>query len=85
MPVIDRTGLSGRYDFTLDYTVDLSRFPQPPGAPPTQQNVADDSKSEPGPDLAGAVEKQLGLKLTRTKASLDVIVVDHVEKVPTAN
>jgi uncharacterized protein (TIGR03435 family) len=38
-----------------------------------------------GPDLVSAVQQQLGLKLTRKKASVGVVVVDHAEKTPTAN
>ncbi len=83
MPVVDKTGLSGRYDFTLNYTIDLSQF-LPPGAPRPQPSAAGD-KPEPGPDLASVVQTQLGLKLTRAKASLDVIVVDRAQKVPTPN
>jgi uncharacterized protein (TIGR03435 family) len=41
------------------------------------------TRRDPGSDIASAVEKQLGLKLTPTKAKLDVIVVDRAEKVPT--
>lgn len=85
MPVIDKTGLTGRYDFILDYAVDLSQFPPPPGSPPRQSTPVGDNNSMPGPDLASALEKQLGLKLTRAKASLDVIVIDHAEKVPSPN
>jgi uncharacterized protein (TIGR03435 family) len=77
MPVIDKTGIAGRYDFTLDYSIDLEGN-QPQGGPTPAP--ADDV-----PDLASAVEKQLGLKLSRAKASLDVIVVDRVNRVPTDN
>jgi uncharacterized protein (TIGR03435 family) len=41
--------------------------------------------SDPGTSIPSAVEEQLGLKLRATKGMLDVIVVDHAEKVPTAN
>jgi uncharacterized protein (TIGR03435 family) len=42
--------------------------------------------SEPsGPSLIEAMEKQLGLKLTKTTGHLDVLVVDHAEKIPTEN
>lgn len=88
MPVIDKTGLTGRYDFTLDYTLDLSGISLPPptgGVAPVQEGPRGDSKPEPGPDLASAVEKQLGLKLNRGRAPLDVIIVDHADKVPTDN
>jgi uncharacterized protein (TIGR03435 family) len=79
-PVIDKTGLTGRFDFTLDYTPDLSGLPPPPDRPLTPPGT-----SEPGTDLPYALEKQLGLKLVSGKAKLDVIVVDHIEKTPTDN
>jgi uncharacterized protein (TIGR03435 family) len=44
-----------------------------------------DSATTPGSTLKSALERQLGLKLIEAKANLDVIVVDHVEKVPTEN
>jgi uncharacterized protein (TIGR03435 family) len=80
-PVIDKTGLPGRYDFVLEFTPDLSGVPLPAGFSTQDGNHA----SDPGSDIASAVEKQLGLKLTSTKAKLDVIVVDHAEKIPTEN
>ncbi len=76
-PVLDKTGLTGRYDFTLEFMPDLSGIPLP--AAPAE------GASEPGTTAAAAVEKQLGLKLTAGRAMLDVIVVDGAEKVPTAN
>jgi len=79
-PVIDKTGLTGRYDFTLEFAPDLSALALPPGAAGPA-----DSASDPAPGIESAVEKQLGLKLTPGKEILDVIVVDHAEKVPTAN
>lgn len=84
-PVIDKTGLSGRYDFTLEYSASLPPLPgAPPPPAPNSLNPAD-AATEPGSSVAPAVEKQLGLKLTRGKATLDVIVVDQVEKIPTEN
>jgi len=44
-----------------------------------------DNASEPGPNLADAVQRQLGLKLVPSKAKLDVLVIDKAEKVPSAN
>jgi len=82
-PVIDKTGLAGRHDFTLEYEMGpLPRAPTPPR--PNSLNPAD-AATEPGSTVASAVEKQLGLKLTSGKAELDVIVIDHIEKTPTAN
>jgi uncharacterized protein (TIGR03435 family) len=80
-PVIDMTGVGGKYDFTLEYTPDISGMPLPPGAPASPA----DSAREPASSIAYAVEKQLGLKLTAGKSKLDVIVVDHAEKTPTEN
>jgi uncharacterized protein (TIGR03435 family) len=47
-----------------------------------ENNPAADSS---GPTLIEAVREQLGLKLERKKGLADVFVIDHVEKVPTAN
>lgn len=83
-PIVDRTGLAGRFDFVLEFTPDMSRLPPPPGgaAPPA---AGGDGATDPGSDAAYALEKQLGLKLTQSKATLDVIVVDRAEKTPTEN
>jgi bla regulator protein BlaR1 len=62
--VVDQTGLTGTYDFTLK----------------SSTGDADGS----GPSLFTAMEEQLGLKLVSTKAPVEVIVVDHVER-PDAN
>jgi uncharacterized protein (TIGR03435 family) len=78
-PVLNQTGLAGRYDFTLDWTPDDSQF-RGMGAtipPPT------DSASAP-PSLFTAIQEQIGLKLEATKAPAEVFVVDHVEK-PSGN
>jgi len=80
-PVIDKTGLTGKYDFSIDFRIDLRGF----GLPPGPGTSAADSASEPGPDLAAAVRQQLGLSLVAGKTKLDVLVIDKAEKVPTAN
>ncbi len=89
-PVIDKTGLTGRYDFNLEFTMDPASLPPPPplpggGAPPPPPPPAAAEAVAPGSTIESAVEKQLGLKLTKSKAPLDVIVVDHAERTPTAN
>jgi uncharacterized protein (TIGR03435 family) len=68
-PVVDQTGLTGRYDFQLEWTFDDSKAPT-------------DGTAAPG--LFTAVQEQIGLKLEPTKASADVLVVDGVER-PAAN
>jgi uncharacterized protein (TIGR03435 family) len=77
--VIDKTGLTGKYDFIIDFKMDLRALGPLPGA------AAGDNAPDPGPDLAAAVEQQLGLKLVSAKAKLDVLVIDKAEKVPTDN
>ncbi len=66
--VIDKTGLTGNYDIALKWTPDGSQTTDP-NAPP---------------DLFTALEEQLGLKLVPTKAPVDVLVVDRIER-PSAN
>ena len=83
-PVVDQTGLTDRYDFTLKWTPDESQFAQFRGSNvkmPTA-NATNDPNAPPG--LYTAIQEQLGLKMEATKAPDDVIVIDHVEK-PSAN
>lgn len=63
-PVVNETGLSGRYDFTLRWTPDNVPTNEP-GAPP---------------GIFTAIQEQLGLKLEATKGPADVLVIDHIEK-----
>jgi uncharacterized protein (TIGR03435 family) len=79
-PVIDQTGLTGRYDFTLDWRPDEFQFPN---APP-QQRAAAIAAADTLPDLFTAFQQQLGLKLEATKAPTTTLVVDKVSK-PTEN
>jgi uncharacterized protein (TIGR03435 family) len=84
LPVVDQTGLgAARYDFILKWTPDaaqMSRLGAPPGG--NAVPAADDPGA--APDLFPAFEQQLGLRLQSTKAPVDVLVIDHVEK-PSAN
>jgi len=66
-PIVDQTGLDGRYDFQLEYIAD-----------PLQANAANVNST--APDLFTALEEQLGLKLEPMKAKVDVIVIDRAEK-----
>jgi uncharacterized protein (TIGR03435 family) len=81
-PVIDQTGLTDRYDFTLKWTPDDSQFAQFRGAVPVNPPKTDDPNAPPS--LYTAIQEQIGLKIAVTKAPDDVIVIDHVEK-PSAN
>jgi len=62
--VVDKTGLAGKYDFTLSWTTDNG----------------DGSDDAPGPSIFTAVQQQLGLKLESGKGPVKVIVIDHAEK-----
>jgi uncharacterized protein (TIGR03435 family) len=69
--VIDKTGLTERFDFMLTFTPDQTPLPTPPpGLPPIDPN---------GPGLFTALQEQLGLKLVPSKAPMDVLVIDSVE------
>ena len=74
-PVVDQTGLAGRFDFTLLWTPDQSQFG---GLGVRVPAPTDDPNAPPG--LFTAIQEQLGLKLDSTKAPVDVLVVDRVEK-----
>jgi uncharacterized protein (TIGR03435 family) len=83
-PVIDETGLTGKYDFDIE--LDLNQPPAP-----------GDNANQPSPNgtvnyvscrscaIASALEQGLGVKLVKSSVQLDVIVVDHAEKIPTEN
>jgi uncharacterized protein (TIGR03435 family) len=77
-PVVDQTGLTEKYDFTLKFTPDAGQIAAFGPAPP-----ANDSPDAP-PDVFAAFEQQLGLKLSSARAPADVLVIDRVEK-PSAN
>lgn len=72
-PVLDKTGLSGLYNFKLEFVPDLPA--RPGGDPPMLNGVPVDS----GPSLVTAVREQLGLKLEERKEPVEVMVIDHAE------
>jgi uncharacterized protein (TIGR03435 family) len=88
--VIDKTGLSGKYDFTLECACAGCRglSGMMGDLPKLREQTATAANPEPNglPNIFVALEKQLGLNLEKTRdVPLDVIVVDRVDKVPTAN
>jgi uncharacterized protein (TIGR03435 family) len=76
-PVIDETGLEGRYDFTLNWRPDEFQFPR---ASEAQRASAVTNGADALPDLFIAFQEQLGLKLEATKALAEMIVIDKVSK-----
>lgn len=81
-PVVDQTGLKGRYDFNLKWTPDESQFTQFRGTGAVVKPPTDDPNAPPS--LYTAIQEQIGLKMSPGKAQDDVIVIDHAEK-PSAN
>jgi uncharacterized protein (TIGR03435 family) len=77
-PVVDQTGLEGRFDFILELPAGIiSLFPKPPNP--------DNPLPEPkGTQVLNAVREQLGLKLVRSRAEIRTLIIDHVER-PSGN
>jgi uncharacterized protein (TIGR03435 family) len=69
--ILDRTGLTGRYQMKLEYT------------PADRAGAAGDLAG--GVSLAAALQEQLGLRLESRREPLDAIVVERAERVPTDN
>lgn len=91
-PVIDQTGLKGKYDLKLRY--DPSSMPGGRGGPKDALDPAPaggdpanriSPGGEPPPSIFNALQEQLGLKLEARKGPVDLLVIDHVQKTPTQN
>lgn len=81
--VLDKTGLTGVYDFKLKWMPERNKSGVPAGDAPNSSPAA--AASDPtGPTLLDAVQDQLGLKLESGKGPIDSIVIDHIEK-PSGN
>jgi len=90
-PVFDQTGIAGEFEIKLEWTPDereqgmsAIRFPNLAGGP------AGGVESKPsetfgGPSIFAALQQSLGLRLEPRKAPMDILVIDHAEKVPTEN
>jgi uncharacterized protein (TIGR03435 family) len=74
--VIDQTGLTGKFDFRIEF------FPEPnlTASPDAAADAA-----PVGPSFAEALKSQLGLKLVEQKRPTEVLVIDHIEEKPTDN
>ena len=69
-PVVDNTGLVGRWDITLDF------LPERDGPSPDQQPDSDIG----GPTFTAALEKQLGLRLKKSSGPVEELIIDHIAK-----
>jgi uncharacterized protein (TIGR03435 family) len=75
--VLDSTGLTGVFDFTLEWSADETQKLLPQGeTAPTAGS---------GPSIFSALQDQLGLKLESRKGPVEVLVVDRVERAPSEN
>ena len=74
-PVVDKTGLSGKYDFDLEWAPDESQF---------NGEVAPASAEASAAPLFTAIQQQLGLRLVAAKGPVDALVVDKAQR-PSAN
>ena len=73
-PIIDKTGLTGKYDLMLEYATPLGNAPG--GPPPDPMAI---------PELFEALKQQLGLQLVPKKVPLDFVVVESFDKLPSDN
>jgi uncharacterized protein (TIGR03435 family) len=69
-PVVDQTGLTGNYDFALEFTRKRGDAPSSAAAP-TEENE---------PNFLDALKRQLGLKLEAQKQGVQVLVLDHIDR-----
>jgi uncharacterized protein (TIGR03435 family) len=89
-PVVDQTGLTKNYDFTLDFAPEGGgRGPMgvtlPPPPPGGDGGTPAEPDSQAASSLFTALQEQLGLKLEQKKGPVDLLVVDRLEKTPTEN
>ncbi|MGA9628164.1 MAG: TIGR03435 family protein [Bryobacteraceae bacterium] len=83
--VVDKTGLTGTYEFTLEFAGSVGMMPSAPAEGEPGTPLASDPTGG-APDIFTAVEKQLGLKLVKVKdIPVDILIVENADKVPTAN
>jgi uncharacterized protein (TIGR03435 family) len=94
LPVVDMTGLTGKYDYTLYFAPEgLAGMRLPGGLPPPPppgeagggMPAANAPDAQSNPNLFTALQEQLGLKLEQRKGPVDLLVIDHLEKAPIEN
>jgi uncharacterized protein (TIGR03435 family) len=92
LPVVDMTGLTGKYDFTLSFAPEglagmrlPAGLPPPPGEGEPGMPAASAPDAPSNPNLITALQEQLGLKLEQRKGPVDLLVIDHLEKAPIEN
>jgi uncharacterized protein (TIGR03435 family) len=76
-PILDNTGLTGRYDYSLDINAFVTEE--------MMRHAGDGPPVEAGGIIARAMQEQLGLKVEAKKAPVEMLVVDRMEKAPSEN
>jgi uncharacterized protein (TIGR03435 family) len=86
-PVLDSTGLTDAYDFTLSFSAiqQLHSAPPPPAGGNDSSAAAAQSDPNGGLSLLDAMSRQLGVKLIKEKRPSPVLVIDHIQEKPTEN
>lgn len=79
-PVLDRTGLTGRFNFQLEWTPDGEMEGGPRGPGQSEKAAAVGAPDPAGPSLFTALQEQLGLKLESAKGPGEMVVIDRAEK-----
>jgi len=78
--VVDKTGLTGKYAFTLRWTPGAEEIARIRAAAPGLRDPGLEKPASSGPPLMTAIEEQLGLKLQPTTDRVPVLVIDHAEQ-----
>jgi uncharacterized protein (TIGR03435 family) len=79
-PIVDKTGLTGKYSFKLEWANE-PHDGEGPGGPAHDAGPGGASASgDTGPSIFNALQEQLGLKLDSEKGPVEVIVIDHLEQ-----
>jgi uncharacterized protein (TIGR03435 family) len=84
--VVDETGIKGRFDFTLEFAG--SPIPSAAVAAALAGQQADPAALAPtvaGLDIFRALQQQLGLKLEKGKRTVDFLIIEHADRIPTEN
>jgi uncharacterized protein (TIGR03435 family) len=78
-PLLDKTGLTGGFDFSLDYVAEL-----PPGVTADVAAAMGLPNLEPGLPIVASLREQLGLRVVPAREQVQILVIDHAER-PSAN
>ena len=81
--MVDATGLNGKYDIDLKWIKDILLSERDKAR--VEEQVGELLETGSGPRLVRAVQDQLGLKMNSKKGAGEIVVIDHIEKVPTEN